>query len=357
MREHVVRSGDSPAQIAVLYAGCPKCAADLIRANPHKPTVTMPNGFVTFRSLTSGEKLKLPEKWFDGSLDLRPKAYFAALPYADGVTPSTLGSAAAGILADYATLDAASAKVGALAAMGDQQFNAAVEDAAATIDASVQDVSGAGSPAIYAAPYVQDVRKSTASARSRNNDLTAMIAAGDQNTAFQVQTDILHDFSNALISAQLALQAFYGDGISPAMPSPGTFPANVISTAQAAANAINADSNYCVSVAKTGSSVNSAVHAFKLAWNASQTSKIPINTGNYEEATAEAIAYVIGGAPLPCEEHVPMTTYPTPAPSQVPVLVAAQPKPTLSVAAVAGIGILVAGALGGAVFLATQRHR
>jgi hypothetical protein len=68
-------------------AGCPKCAIDLIRANSHKRTRTLPNGYVTFEELRAGEKLMLPDKWFNGELDAMPPEYFAALPYADGVTP------------------------------------------------------------------------------------------------------------------------------------------------------------------------------------------------------------------------------------------------------------------------------
>lgn len=68
-------------------AGCPRCSRDLVRANPHKAAVVYPNGFTTFKELRAGEKLVLPEKWFDGTLDQMPHRYFAALPYADGVTP------------------------------------------------------------------------------------------------------------------------------------------------------------------------------------------------------------------------------------------------------------------------------
>jgi len=60
-------------------AGCPKCAVDLVRANPQKPAVTYPNGFVTFRDLRAGERLNLPDKWFNGTLDDLPKSYFEGL--------------------------------------------------------------------------------------------------------------------------------------------------------------------------------------------------------------------------------------------------------------------------------------
>lgn len=89
MRTYVVRAGDSPASIAAQdhHAACPKCSVDLIRANPEKKTVRYPNGFVTFKDLRVGEVLRLPEKWFDGTLDRMPREYFASLPYANGVTP------------------------------------------------------------------------------------------------------------------------------------------------------------------------------------------------------------------------------------------------------------------------------
>ncbi len=65
-------------------AGCPRCAVDLVRANPHKPTIVYPNGFVTFRELYVGETLYLPDKWFDGTLDRLPQSYFQSLPDASG---------------------------------------------------------------------------------------------------------------------------------------------------------------------------------------------------------------------------------------------------------------------------------
>lgn len=80
VRNYVVQRGDSPAKIAIEYAGCPKCVADLVDANPHKPFVTLAGGFRTFRELGVGESLNLPDKWFDGTLDRMPQQYFDALP-------------------------------------------------------------------------------------------------------------------------------------------------------------------------------------------------------------------------------------------------------------------------------------
>lgn len=84
VRPYRVQPGDSPARIAAVFAGCPKCSADLIAANPQKPAVRYPNGFVTFQSLRVGERLNLPDKWFNGALDRLPPSYFAGLPSMDG---------------------------------------------------------------------------------------------------------------------------------------------------------------------------------------------------------------------------------------------------------------------------------
>lgn len=352
VRVYEVQPGDSPAGIAARenMAGCPKCSIDLVRANPHKPTVVFPNGFTTFKSLVPGEKLALPAKWFNGDLDTRPQAYFSALPYSDGVTPSTLGGAASGILGTYAALDAASARVNALPQMDISAFSSAVNDTASLIDQSVEEAST--NPA--AAGQVLNARASTAWARMRNVQLAAAIAIGNTEEATAARSGIQDVLSTALDSARQALQAFYSAPVTASVPptQPSSFPAVVSAAAQAAAAAIAADPNYCAAVAQTGSTVNAAVHAFKLAWNASQTPPVPLGTGNYEQATAEVLADVLGGAPLPCEPHAaPSAPSPVPPP---PALVSSTQKQGISAGAVAGIGLLAAG-VGGAIYLATQK--
>jgi len=222
VRVYEVQPGDTPASIAAqdAMAGCPKCSRDLVVVNPHKETVTYPNGFVTFKELRAGEKLNLPEKWFNGELDKLPPSYFAALPYADGVTP------------------------------GKQQPH------------------GLGAP-----PY-----------------------------------------SDRLISA-----------------------------AKEAYAAIGASGGYCDDVARVGTPVNRAVHAFKLAWNATENPPVPINTGNYELPTAEALRLVLGEAFEPCDVTTPQ-----------PVPVAAS---QLSRGAVFGIAFLGASAAGSVIYLATRKRR
>jgi hypothetical protein len=123
------------------------------------------------------------------------------------------------------------------------------------------------------------------------------------------------------------------------------FSAALVGAAQAAASAMASDPNYCASVRQPGSGVNSAVHSFKAAWNTSQSPAVPINTGNYEMPVAAALAQVLGGAPIACD-----------APQPAAMAAAAVPKARLSTGAVVGIGLAVAGAVGGATYFATRRR-
>jgi hypothetical protein len=220
MQQYVVQPGDSPAKIAIQFAGCPKCAIDLVRANPHKKAVAYPNGFQTFSELAVGERLNLPDKWFDGTLDRLPKSYFAALAHADGKTPGSLGVVLS-------------------------------------------------------------------------------------------------------ISAEL------------------------LALANNAAAALAADPNYCTSVGQPGSAVNTAVHQFKVAWNASQTEQVPVNTGTYEAATATALGDIVGKAPAACGGGAPFNPSPA-APAK---------SGELSTGAIAGIGLVGAGAVAGIVYLATRKKK
>lgn len=362
-------------------AGCPKCAIDLVRANPHKESTVHPNGFATFKTLRAGEKLNLPSKWFNGDLESRPRAYFAALPHYDGVTPGKFGVGAPNVLNDYAALDAASAKVGALAVLGDQAFAAAVNGAADAVDTSIREIGDATTvPTVYAAPYARDARTATNQARQYNATvLDSAIAAGDTQEAFQARTEILKKLSSALGSSRLALQAFYGDGGQPAPPpdvvkvdiGPATIdpapevqvsigpaaidpasttPATVVAAAQAAAVAMGADANYCASVAQPHSAVNSAVHAFKTAWNiANPSAAVPIGTSKYEQATADAITRVLGSAPVACGAVAPGAQPPPPLDLVVP-----PQEKNLGVGGVLGLGLLGAGVVGGAIYFATR---
>lgn len=62
-------------------ASCPKCAKDLVEANPHRASVKHANGYLSFvEPLVPGERLWIPEKWGDGTLDRLSKEYFANLP-------------------------------------------------------------------------------------------------------------------------------------------------------------------------------------------------------------------------------------------------------------------------------------
>ena len=104
----------------------------------------------------------------------------------------------------------------------------------------------------------------------------------------------------------------------PTPDSSATAPSSSVpALAQAALAAINADPNYCTSVGQPGSAVNSAVHAFKAAWNADNPSMpVPIGTGRYESATANALSLALGRQPAPpaCGAAAPAPMRPDSAP-------------------------------------------
>jgi len=77
-----VQRNDSALKIAIAMTGCPKCTRALVDANPHKATITFPNGFKTFRELTPGETLNLPDHWMTGKK--MPDSYYDALPWPPG---------------------------------------------------------------------------------------------------------------------------------------------------------------------------------------------------------------------------------------------------------------------------------
>jgi hypothetical protein len=192
--------------------------------NAHKERVVHPNGFVTWKDLRVGERLELPEKWFSGELDQMPNSYFAALPYADGVTPGV-----------------------------------------------------------------------------------------------------------------------------------GQSPSDVISSAKAAVAAISADPNYCVSVSQPGSPVNTAVHDFKVAWNADNPDfPVPIGTSRYEPSTANALSLALGKKPSPpgCSAAGVPVSAPVPQPFPAPI-----EKKGLSTGAVVGIGLVAATVVGGITYATTKRRR
>ena len=203
MRTYIVKPGDSPASIAARddMAGCPKCCADLVKKNWQKETITYPNGYVTFKSLVPGETLNLPEKWFDPAFDLLPPAYFASLPYADGVTPSPFGKMAYVILRDFRALDNAADSVRALEAMDDHQFAMHAGDAATEIDAAVQ-------PAIGRSRYAQAAQEAVRMAAMHSRMFSTFLAAGLSST--NARAEVQAALAAALLSAQRAVGELYG---------------------------------------------------------------------------------------------------------------------------------------------------
>jgi hypothetical protein len=347
MRTYVVKAGDSPASIAAQddMAGCPKCSIELPRVNQGKPTIVRKNGFVTFRALVVGETLNLPDEWFHPAREDLPAAYYKILPHADGVTPGSLGDA----LGDYPALDAAVTAVAQLAALDDAAFARSVGDACTQIDAAAQEAYGATRSA-DAAAKAKTVKDATQWAWQRNRDLAAAVTVNDRATITRARLDIQNALATALGNARLAIVASEAatSSVSPELRAAAT----------AAVAALSADPNYCTSVTHPGTPVNAAVHRFKLAWNASQTPKVPVGTGTYEVATTVALAQVNGSAPSACGAN----QRPVPAPKPPPPLPVGKQEDLTPPRARSGwslgsilVGIAAAGAaLGGVAYLVTK---
>jgi hypothetical protein len=202
VRQYIVQAGDSPASIAANNdpPSCPKCAIDLVRANPHKATVTYPNGFTTFKELRLGETIRLPNKWFEPRFELLPPAYFGSLPYSDGVTPSPFGHLAFDILSNFRALDQAADRLGALKEMDDNAFVKNVGDVAQLISVAAQ-------PALGVSRFADAAQQDVQSAIPHSRMFSTFHAAGLPSA--RSRADVERTLVSALYNAQLALQEMY----------------------------------------------------------------------------------------------------------------------------------------------------
>jgi len=309
-----------------------------VPANPHKKAVVYPNGFTTFDELRPGEKINLPDKWFSKEFDELPPVYFRALPHPDGKTPSVLGALADGVLSDFAALEEAATRVGALAAMSDGEFSLNMSAAADSIDRAVQGASG---------PDADAARAATASARSEKVTLDSAIAAGDQGVAFNARDTIIHDLSDGLVAARKAV-----DSAHASIPT-ATAPA--ASSAPAAVTALT--------------SIDPCAPANVAAVCAAQRALGRTVDGKYGGDTASAARQVVldapaGCAPRPAWWHAAgvsncpgATTRPNSSPSETLTTPVGDQKKSLSVAGVLGLGLLGMGVVGGAIYLTTRARR
>lgn len=343
MRSYVVQPGDTPASIAAILAGCPKCARDLVKSNPHKHAVMMPNGFMTFADWHAGEEINLPEKWFSKHFDELPEAYFKALPSADGVTPSSLGSAAAGILGDYSTLDTAITKIDSLPGLSDAEFADTAVQAAAALADSVRDVSPPSGAA-------QDAQAAAIDAHARIQQLEAALQAGDPNVPSS-RSMIQSVLAAGIDRARVALKDFYTS-----VPATTTVPGAV--QALASLDPCSASSAAAVCAAQTVLGV--------------------IPDGKYGDSTAAIAKKIAPGSPPACNPRPawwsppggkncpgasttppatkPPVTNPVPAPATTPI--ASTPPKGMSFGSVVGLGLAGAGIVGLAIhYIALKDHK
>jgi hypothetical protein len=203
MRSYVVKQGDSPGSIAVEFASCPKCSRDLVLhlGNAHKPIVTHPNGYVTFKSLRVGETLRLPDKWFEPRFELLPPCYFASLPYADGVTPSPFGEKAPVILRHFRALDVAADKFNRLADLNNESFVAGANDAADAINLAVEPAAATDRGRATMEALKQAVRRCQMLKMSLDMNATEFPA--------KARAEVQKALETALTNAQHAMSDFY----------------------------------------------------------------------------------------------------------------------------------------------------
>jgi len=127
---------------------------------------------------------------------------------------------------------------------------------------------------------------------------------------------------------------------APTAAMPAVAPsAGLLASASAAVAALAADSNYCVSVGRVGTPVNTTVHNFKAAWNsANPGNPVPIGTGKYEPVVAQALSSALGGITVPpgcgAGAAAPMPTPQQPAAQAQPAPVSSVPAAVMALSAI-----------------------
>lgn len=247
----------------------------LIRANPHKPT-TVVAGKRTWSGIRHGEQVHIPTR---GALH----------------------------------------GLGAIAPAPRDAPHAMIQQGSSGPDVALwQTIIGATPDGIFGSGTAAKT-KAWQSAHGRGPDgivgpLTWATALGSSNAAPPVTVPTVTPVLAPAASSSLALSA------------------------AAALAALRSDSNYCASIKRSGTAVNSGVHNFKAAWNAANPSnRVPINTGNYEPSVASALSAALGGVPVPpgCGATA---SAPAPMPSiQLPLPVTPPSFPTPSAPSAAGI--------------------
>lgn len=317
--------GDSPAIIARKW-GVPIRA--LIDSNPHKPT-TIVAGVRTWRDLRPGEFLNVPGSFGVG--DLASDA-IDALTAAGGPCDQSnvafvcAAQAALGVTRDGKwgsdTARAAQARsASAPGPCGHQSWWAAPGQSncgsiaggpaqAATMPVSnVSAIAALALAALVADPnYCVNVGRSGTAVNTAVHNFKAAWNAANPSATVPIGTGKYEPSVADALSSSLGGQSVpQGCGAAVAT-APASIPAvapaasgsNLSATAAAALAALNADPNYCSSVSRSGTSVNTAVHNFKAAWNsANPSTPVPIGTGKYEPSVAAALSSALGGQSVP----------------------------------------------------------
>jgi hypothetical protein len=212
-----------------------------------------------------------------------------------------------------------------------------------SLPSAFQDTSGTIANAVS---FIQGINTTTAGSSDAQSAVSQATAAVNQ-----MQTDT-NNYVNAPPS-----QGGQGGQTG---PSQNTIATNIQQAAANAAEAMSA-SNACSTVGQSGSAANTAVHAFKVAYNASGQGTLAFN-GQYDAATAAAVAANYTGTTPPACGASPSPPQPQPQPQPPGPKPPAPPPNQAGVLAwlmknwllVAGVGV---GAVGIGWYLEEQKKK
>jgi len=283
---YTVQPGDSPARIAQRLTGNAALMGQLVAANPALPRAHG-LGAVTFRELHVGQKLNLPPSWMRFGI--------SGAPGVSGVPTVGVGDAASDLSAAQSAYTQGSTTLAGAQQVTDVSQAATYFAQSAASSLAVANDVGDSSSASQIVVYQTTIATQQAAINTASDLASAQAAC----TAAQAAA------ASALTLANKAATSGSGGGQSQS---------TLAQAAIAAANAITGDSAACSNVSKTGTSVNTAVHAFKVAWNAAGQSPQLAYNGQYDAACASALGTALQGtgigAPTACAAS------PTPPPTQ-----------------------------------------
>ena len=311
---YTTRQGDSPYKIARKFG---VQLADLIAANAHKDT-TLVAGVRTWQSLQPGEVLSVPG---GGESDVEVTAAALALLNADPNRCESVrhsGTPVNVAIHNFKRAWNASGQEFQLP-IGIGRYEAITGRALAVVTG--------GAPPGCDAPRQRRGAEITATpitiTGGDGDEYTETTGIGDGSATGLPGNTITGGFGTVPEFPDAPVVNMPPPPVVSAAASPVVTTDTLATVAAAAATALTADPNHCTSVGHAGSAVNTAVHAFKQAWNAANSgSKLPVGTGQYEASVAAALTSLLGTGVAPDGCGPTPTKHAAPPPPPPPAAVA-----------------------------------